>query len=488
MQTKLTRSHLAVTLISVVILAALIAAGYLVYLQTDLPAQWAGDEAWAIADEIAWELDDAPLTTAFAERYIEDVGFVPIAEFWDENSLYYEDWIIILDAAGGVIASNDTWRYPPGKSPDLSQLPGLDAELFARATPQANADDLVAYAVVGEDHIGQAAIIALDGIHLGWVYYRIGGIGAPYTSGETLAALAVVILGSGLIAVIVSGFIGRRLAHTFSRRLLRLSQASSALAAGDLSSRINIEGDDEITQVSEQFNHMADQIGTQMHDLRSLAERNAMLAEEARALAAVEERSRLARELHDAVKQQIFALSLTANSIRQLLSKDTNRATERLAQLEQQARDIHLEMDAIIKQLRPASLGDRGLASALGQLTAKWQDQHQIPVSLRVQGERELPLSVEQALFRISQEALNNIAKHAQAKQVKIVLIYASDEIRLQIEDDGIGFNLAEMDDFGSLGLHGMRARADEIRAKFEIKSTPGQGCCIGVTVSSDDE
>ncbi|MBT3389266.1 MAG: HAMP domain-containing protein [Chloroflexi bacterium] len=485
MQTQLTRSHLAVTLISVVILAALIATGYLIYLQTDLPAQWAGDEAYYIAEDITWLLEDAPLTIEFAEEYIWDVGFVPVAESWNEDSLYYEDWLVILAPDGGVIASNDAWRYPPGESPALSQLPGWDSELEAIDTSQEDPENLVAYAVFGEDHIGQATIIALDGAHLGWVYYRIGGVGAPYTSGETLAALAVVILGSGLIAIIVSGFTGSRLARSFSLRFQRMNQASAALAAGNLSSRVAIEGDDEIAQVGEQFNHMADQIGTQMHDLRALAERNAMLAEEARSLAAVEERSRLARELHDALKQQIFGLSLSANAARQLLEKAPVQAAERLAQLEEQARDIHLEMDAIIKQLRPASLGDRGLASALRQLTAKWQNQHPVKVSLSLQGERELPLSVEQALFRISQEALNNIAKHAQASTVTIELVYETGQIRLNINDDGIGFDPASVDATLSLGLRSMQERAEEIGATLEINSQANQGCTIKVRVSS---
>ncbi len=478
MQTKLTLSHLAVTLITVLSLSTLIAGGYLIYLKTDLPAQWAGDEAWYIANEIAWQLETTPLTTEFAQAFIWDYGFVPVGET-DGDNLYYEDWLVILAPGGEVIASNDAWRYPPGASPDLSQLPGWDSELFAAETALAGSEELVTYAVGGEDHIGQAAIITENGTHLGWVYLRIGGVGVPYSSGETLTALGIVILVAGVIALLVSGLSGNWLARSFSRRLRRMKQASAALAAGDLDSRVPIEGEDEIAQVGEQFNLMANQISAQMHDLRSLVERNTMLAEEARALAAIDERNRLARELHDAVKQQVFALSLSANAVRQLLEKAPQQAHARLSQLEGQARDIHLEMDAIIKQLRPASLGDEGLASALRQLSAKWQDQHQTPVVLRIQGERELPLGVEQALFRISQEVLNNIAKHAQATQVTMLLEYGSERITLRIEDDGMGFDMAKTAASSSLGLRSIQERADEINAVLDIRSAAGEGCLV---------
>lgn len=486
LQRKLTFSHLLVTLISVVFLAALILGGYLIYLQTDLPALWAGDQAYFIADDISFFLDGDPLTEDFTEELIFDIGFVPISDIDDIEDIFYEDWIIILSPDGRVIGSNDEWRYPPGSSPDLHQLPGFDVDLFQTSSREIDTEysyDLVTYAVEGQDHIGQAAIISIDAEHLGWVYYRAGGVDAPFSSGQTITLLAIVLVGSALISTLVSGIAGGWLSLSFSRRLQNLSQASADLATGNLTSRVTVDGEDEIDQLGNQFNAMANQIEGQMIDLRSLAERNAMLAEEASVLASVEERNRLARELHDAIKQQIFALSLTANSIRQLLEKDPGRATQRLEQLETQARDVHLEMDAIIKQLRPASLGDRGLAPALKELTAKWQEQHQIPISLQIQGERELPLHIEQALYRISQEALNNIARHAEATQVSIFLKYLLDQLSLEIRDNGKGFDIHAITSTPSLGLNSMNERAAEINGILEIVSKIGTGTQLALTV-----
>lgn len=485
LQRKLTLSHLVVTLISVTILVVLMLGGYLIYLQTDLPALWVGDQAYFIADDITYFLDDAPLSESFADEFIVDIGFTTIYESDDIEDFFYEDWIIILSPAGGVIGSNDVWRYPQGSAPKLEQLPGFDLELYNTPNDEITTldpYDLVSYAVEGEDHIGLAAIISYEDEHLGWVYYLAGGVGAPFSSRQTLTALVIFIVVAALISTIVSGIAGGWLSLSFSRRLRHLSQASATLATGDLSPRVAVKGQDEIAQLGEQFNLMADQLAEQVHDLRSLADRNVMLAEEARALASVEERNRLARELHDAVKQQIFALSLTANSIRQLLEKDAGLATERLAQLETQARDVHLEMDAIIKQLRPASLEDQGLASALRELTAKWQDQHQIPVSLRVQGERELPLNVEQALFRISQETFNNIARHAEASQVALSLEYQLNQLVLEISDNGNGFDMDASRSSTSLGLDSMSERAAEIGGTLKVSSTPEGGVQISVT------
>jgi len=491
LQLKLTLSHLVVTLISVVILVTLILGGYLIYLRTDFPALWVGDQAYYIADDIVFFLDGDPLTDEFAEEHIFDIGFAPITDIDDSEDIYYEDWIIILDPDGRVAGSNDAWRYPVGSYPKLSQLPGFDLDLFQTDTNELTSEypsDLVAYSVEGKDHIGQAAIISVDNEHLGWIYYRAGGVDAPFSSTQTITALVIVLVGAALIATLISGVAGGWLSLSFSRRLRKLSQASAALAAGNLSSRVSVQGSDEIDQLGMQFNAMTNQLAAQMHDLRSLAERNAMLAEEARALASVEERNRLARELHDAAKQQIFALSLTANSIRQLLEKDTGLATERLTQLETQARDVHLEMDALIKQLRPASLKDQGLAPAITELTKKWAVQHEIPIDLSIRGERELPLNIEQALYRITQETLNNIARHAEASKVSLVLEYAIDQVALQISDDGKGFNTDAGASPLSLGLRSMQERAQETGGRLLIESTPGKGTTVVAKISLEVE
>ncbi len=478
LQIKLTLSHLIVTLVSVFILMAIILAGYWIYLRTDAVASWAGDQAAVIADDIVWLLDDDPLTGQTAAEILYSLGFEPAPDTDDPELL------VIFAPDGQVLASSNERRFRSGTRIDFSQLPGFDRTLaqMSHAEIEAqNLEDLVAYAAEGKDHIGQAAIIDLEGEQLGWVYYRSSSeVIVPFTSTEALAGLALILLGAALIATVVSGLVGGLLAYSFSRRLKRLSQVSAALATGDLGQRVpNSLRTDEIDQVGAQFNAMADQLTAQMHQLRQLAERNALLAEESRSLAKLEERNRLARELHDALKQQIFGLSLTAASIRQLWQKDAGLASERLVQLEQQARDVHQEMDGIIRQLRPAALEDRGLAPALGQLVANWQEQTGLPVSLTINGERALPLATEQTFYRIAQEALNNIARHAGAKQVEMWLKYRPEQVELGVADDGHGFDPTQPQPVQSLGLRGMQERIEELGGQFTLNSAPGRGTTI---------
>ena len=206
LQRKLTLSHLVVTLISVAILVILILGGYLIYLRTDLSAFWIGDQTYYIADDIAYYLDGAPLSEEFIEDFIFDTGFDPITETDDPEDIYYEDWIIIFDPEGKVVGSNDEWRYPLGSSPDLEQLPGFDLDLFQTPTSELTSEDpfdLVAYAVEGKDHIGQAAIISYENEHIGWVYYRAGGVDAPISSTETVTVLIIVLIGAALIATLI---------------------------------------------------------------------------------------------------------------------------------------------------------------------------------------------------------------------------------------------------------------------------------------------
>lgn len=492
LQLKLTLSHLAVTIISVLILNVLIFGGYLVYLRTDAVAKWAGAEAAYLAEEVLWALADDSLTPPVAEEIIFALGFDSLVDEAGNPppDLANDDLIVLFAPDGTVLASNNHSGFPSGARLELAQLPGFDVELLQNHLENPSPTQGItanAFAVEGDAHIGLAPLISATGEHLGWLYFKASSdLLLPFTSSQAIAGLSGSLLGAACIATIISGVIGGWLAYSFSRRLHHLSQASVALAAGDLNRRVPVEHADEIGRLAAQFNAMADQLADQMHQLHALAEQNALLAEETRALATLEERNRLARELHDAVKQQVFGLTLTAGSIRQLLTKDKALATERLAQLEGQAHDVHQEMDNIIHQLRPASLEDQGLAVALEQLVEKWQQRNEVPVKLRINNHHTLPLPVEQALYRVAQEALNNIAKHAGAKQVNVSLVYEADRVMLKVMDDGRGFNPVAPKAAQSLGLQSMAERMQEIDGQLKIKSEPDHGTTILASVPTE--
>jgi signal transduction histidine kinase len=200
--------------------------------------------------------------------------------------------------------------------------------------------------------------------------------------------------------------------------------------------------------------------------------------------AVLEERSRLARDLHDSVSQQLFSMTLTAQAARTQLEKNPSRAAEQLERLQETASAALAEMRALIFQLRPPALSDRGLIAALEQHIAMLGRREGLQVVLHASGDEQYAHGNEQALFRIVQEALNNVQKHAGSCQVAIELLLADAQISLTIRDNGRGFQLgAESSDGRHLGLVSMRERANEIGGRFAVQSQPGQGTIITVQI-----
>ncbi len=465
LQQRLTLSHLAVTVISVLLLTALVLAGYFLYLRSNLAAAWAGDVAEQYAFELSlWAEETGVLDETLAQEYTATaLGAFGLMTAADAAGA---EWLVIIGPDGRILGSNFLDQYQPGDP--AANLPGFNPDA-AITRPH--------FATLDNAFIGQAAVTGPDGRLLGWAYYRFPDDSRFLLSDAARNGLLAV-LGAALVAVIVSGLAGGWLARQFSRRLDALNRASAAFAAGDLNRRVPLSGNDEITQLGAQFNRMTAQIGRQMEELRQLAESNARLAAEARGLAALEERSRLARELHDAIKQQLFGLGLTAASARELLPAHPEQAAARLEQIGALAQQIQEEMDGIIRQLRPSSLDDKGLADALRDLCAAWQSQTGLPLDLTIQQARALPLEVEHSLYRVAQEALNNVARHAQAGRVSVILDYGDTAARLQISDDGVGFDPARPKS-GSSGLKNMAERVAEVDGRLTITSRPGQGTVV---------
>lgn len=224
---------------------------------------------------------------------------------------------------------------------------------------------------------------------------------------------------------------------------------------------------------------------------RTLAEQTAIALEHARlfaqvrGLAALEERNRLARELHDSVTQSIFSIGLIAQALPPLIAQRPDRAIERVQRLSELAHGALAEMRSLIFQLRPASLEQDGLPLALRRYAAACESRENIRIVVDVHGERRDAPRQEEALFRIVQEALNNIVKHAHATTVEIDLRYAVDEITLSVQDDGVGFVPTTPHESAGhgLGMLSMRERAEELGGTFRIHSAPGAGTRIDVTL-----
>lgn len=209
-----------------------------------------------------------------------------------------------------------------------------------------------------------------------------------------------------------------------------------------------------------------------------LAVVNARLYEEAEASAAAEERNRLARDLHDAVSQTLFTASLIADVVPQLWEHDPNEARRQLEMLRRLTRGAQAEMRTLLMELRPAALLEANFGELIGQLGRAATGRAEIDLALDVSEIPELPPDVKVALYRIAQEALNNVVKHSGAARVTVSLFVMDGAVELHICDNGRGFEMTGVP-AGHFGLSTMRERAEGIGAMMELRSAPGAGTCV---------
>ena len=209
---------------------------------------------------------------------------------------------------------------------------------------------------------------------------------------------------------------------------------------------------------------------------RTEHERAAVLLEEkTRSEAAQAERIRLARDLHDAVSQTLFSASLISEVIPRLWEKNQEEARKRLEEVRQLTRGALAEMRTLLFELRPAALADAELGDLLRHLTESVTGRSRIQVSLEINGSCILEPEVKISLYRIAQEALNNVAKHSGAKSARVLLQCKPQNVVLQVIDDGRGFDTGSLAT-GSFGLNNMRERAAGIGASLDIESKIGSG------------
>jgi signal transduction histidine kinase len=218
----------------------------------------------------------------------------------------------------------------------------------------------------------------------------------------------------------------------------------------------------------------------------AIAIENARLYEHAQTLAAIEERQRLARELHDSVSQALYGISLGVHTARMQLDRDPKDLAESLDYVLELAEAALIEMRALIFELRPESLEAEGLVSALTTQAAALHARQHVEVQTDLCAEPGLTLKVKQELYRIAQEALHNTVKHAHASKIAVRLQQTSDAVTLDVCDDGRGFD-ATASFPGHLGLHSMLERVSGLGGELTIASTPGQGTCIHVRVPARD-
>jgi PAS domain S-box-containing protein len=224
--------------------------------------------------------------------------------------------------------------------------------------------------------------------------------------------------------------------------------------------------------------HLEERVNERTRELTLLLEENARLYGQAQELAVLQERQRLARELHDSVSQALYGIVLGTHTALALLEQHSDRLSVILENVHAQAETGLTEMRTLIFELRPEALETDGLVAALKKQAETVQTRYGLRIEIELGEERLLPFIVKEALYRIAQEALHNIVKHAQATSARLRLSGSIAGILLEVSDNGTGFN-PEQSFPGHLGLLSMHERLARLGGRLEIISAPGQGTSI---------
>jgi signal transduction histidine kinase len=217
----------------------------------------------------------------------------------------------------------------------------------------------------------------------------------------------------------------------------------------------------------------------------AMAIEHTRLQRQAEQLAVLGERERLARELHDSVTQSLYSVTLYANAATLALAAGKTAATAGyLQELQETAQEGMRDMRLLIFQLHPPELEAEGLAAVLQARLAAVEARAGLKTDFRVEAERRLPISIEEELYWIAQEALNNVLKHAKAQHVSVGLRFTDASIRLEVRDDGVGFDAHFAEGQGGVGLRSLGQRAARAGGKLTCESKPGEGTRVSVEVN----
>ena len=373
--------------------------------------------------------------------------------------------IIYLDPNGNLIASIPHGLVEgtePGETFDPELIPGLAGPLQHALFGSRNYDTLV-------QRKGKNVIIGVvpipdeeNPLHtVGFLAFQHKSRITEILQWQQISRqiLLVLIFTTGLAGLfgIIFGFLN---AKFLTSRLDKVTTSARAWSQGNFTVLVDDHSRDELAELGHTLNNMAVQMDN--------------LLDERQEISIMEERNRLARELHDSVKQQAFAASAQLAAAHSLYQRDPDSAISNLLEAERLVDDVRRELTDLIHELRPATLKGEGLVKATRQLAAETENMLDIPILVRVKGERTIPLDIEQTLYRILQGALSNVARHSFAKRVEIHITYSRADIQVSIEDDGIGFQPA--DHSHGIGLKSIQERIDLINGSMHLISQPGDG------------
>jgi NarL family two-component system sensor histidine kinase LiaS len=428
------------------------------------------DEAQELGPYIsAYRVNDAALTLYLkqeSERLREGSGRWPGLSFYSSPSVYAE----ITNQHGVPVASFPSNNQAPG---ELSAGP-FQVSQAALISSALRGEGDSRRSLIENDTMAAAAPI-FDGKHeiVGALFMRVR---APFDWRVNWLRVAKG-LAKPLIMLIALAFVGGIgfglvTARHLVNRLQRISTAAEAWGHGDFTALADDGRADEVGQLSRQLNAMAE-------ELRGFL----TLRQE---LATLEERNRLARDLHDTVKQRIFALAMQIGAAQSMLNGGMPEVSQRLNEAEKLAHEVQQELVAIIKELLPQHQAGKEFEQLLREHVANWARQSGVTAEVINESKLDLPAPVEQAFFRILQEALANVLRHSRASHAVVdVSQFAKTKVTLSVTDDGEGFDPDAVN--GGIGLRNMRERAEALPGgwlKVETRKGKGvrvtAGCAVG--------
>jgi ligand-binding sensor domain-containing protein/signal transduction histidine kinase len=229
-----------------------------------------------------------------------------------------------------------------------------------------------------------------------------------------------------------------------------------------------------VHQIEGQKQELERQVNERAHEIEQLFEKT-------KELAVIDERNRLARELHDSAKQKAFASLAQLGTANGLIAHDPAAAQKHLKEAENLVSEVIQELTFLIQEMYPITLQEKGLATALVEYLYDWEARTDIRVNVKIEEENHLPLNKEQAIYRIVQESFANIARHSRATRVDFSIVYHDQMVDVCIRDNGQGFDLHQKPN--GIGLRSMHERAKSVGGNLEVESTPGEGTRVLVQI-----
>ncbi|WP_445506653.1 sensor histidine kinase [Niallia sp. 03190] len=289
-------------------------------------------------------------------------------------------------------------------------------------------------------------------------------------------------ISSLLVTLLVGLYFALKESGVLSNQLGDVLLFVSTLRRGKFAERMDVSNKEMIGHISEELNQLATYLQELVQSLQRLANEKTTLAKTAHTAAVMEERQRLARDLHDVVSQQLFALNMMSSAAYRIFDTNPEQAKIQLKEIVEIAGKAQGEMRALLLHLRPIELSNDSLCDGIIKLIQELKEKTHLHFTASIDEIESLSSAVQEHLFRIVQEALSNVLRHSHAKKVKMTLEEKDAYAYLHINDDGMGFD-PTVERKASYGLKTMRERCEEIGGMIEIRSKVGEGTYIDIRI-----